>query len=163
LTGAAADGMGGYTYAMVYKKTSDTKWTTKQDFKANTTVDIKPANATTYNVCIKVKDKSGTIVKKFFTVEVKAPLKNTSALSSETFKLGDEVTVNASAAGGEGNYTYAVFYKRASDTKWTTKQDFAENASVAIKPTKAVDYDVCVKVKDSTGTIVKKYFTLAAN
>ena len=163
LTGAAADGMGGYTYAMLYKKTSDTKWTTKQDFKANTTVDIKPAKATTYDVCIKVKDKSGTIVKKFFTVDVKAPLSNTSALSSETFKLGDEVTVNASAAGGEGGYTYAVFYKRASDTKWTTKQDFAENASVAIKPTKAVNYDVCVKVKDTSGTIVKKYFTLTAN
>jgi len=160
LTGAAADGMGGYTYAMVYKKTSDTKWTTKQDFKANTTVDIKPANATTYEVCIKVKDKSGTIVKKFFNVNVKAPLSNTSALSSETFKLGDEVTVNAGAAGGEGGYTYGVFYKRASDTKWTTKQDFAENASVSIKPTKAVEYDVCVKVKDTSGTIVKKYFKL---
>ena len=163
LTGAAAGGMGGYTYAMLYKKTSDTKWTTKQDFKANTTVDIKPANATTYDVCVKVKDKSGTIVKKFFTVDVKAPLSNTSTLSSETFKLGEEVAVNASAAGGEGGYTYAVFYKRASDTKWTTKQDFAENATVSIKPTKAVNYDVCVKVKDTSGTIVKKYFTLTSN
>ena len=75
----------------------------------------------------------------------------------------EEVAVNASAAGGEGGYTYAVFYKRASDTKWTTKQDFAENATVSIKPTKAVNYDVCVKVKDTSGTIVKKYFTLTSN
>ena len=50
-----------------------------------------------------------------------------------------------------------MFYKKKTDTKWTTKQYFTSNASVDIKPAKAVDYDVCIKVKDSTGTIEKKY------
>ena len=162
VTAAAADGMGGYTYAVLYKKVSDTKWTTKQNFSSNATVEIKPASAVKYDVCVKVKDKAGNIEKKFFTVDVKAPLTNTSVLSSETFKLGESVDVTASATGGEGNYTYAVLYKKTADTKWTTKQDFNENTNVSIKPAKAVEYDVCVKVKDASGTIVKKYFKLTA-
>ncbi len=157
---AAADGMGGYTYAVLYKKTSDTKWTTKQDFKANASVSVKPANAATYDICIKVKDSAGTIEKKFFTLDVKAPLANQSTLSADTVSLGNSITVNAKATGGSGDYTYAVLYKKTSDTKWTTKQSFHANASVSIKPANAATYDVCVKVQDRNGTIVKKFFTL---
>ncbi len=70
------------------------------------------------------------------------------------------MTVNCSATGGKGDYTYAVLYKQKSQSKWTTKQDFNDNADVSIKPAQATDYDICVKVKDKDGTIVKKYFTV---
>ena len=70
------------------------------------------------------------------------------------------MTVNCSATGGKGDYTYAVLYKQKSQSKWTTKQDFNYNADVSIKPAQATDYDICVKVKDKDGTIVKKYFTV---
>ena len=163
VTAAAADGMGGYTYAVLYKQASSSKWTNKQDFSSNATVSIKPAKAVAYDICVKVKDKSGTIVKKFFTVNVKAPLENTSVISSETLKLGETLTVNASAAGGEGKYTYAVLYKQTSSSKWTNTQDFTENTTVSIKPSKAAAYEVCVKVKDQTGTIVKKYFNVTVS
>ena len=36
----------------------------------NAVVSIKPAQATDYDICIKVKDKDGTISKKYFTVTV---------------------------------------------------------------------------------------------
>ena len=162
LTGKATGGIGSYTYSMLYKKTYDTKWTTKQDFKANASVDIKPANATTYDVCVKVKDASGTVEKKFFTLKVSAskPLANTGTISATTIKLGESVTVKGSATGGKTPYTYAFLYKKTSDTKWTTKQDFKANASVDIKPANATTYDVCVKVKDASGTVEKKFFKL---
>ena len=160
VTAAAADGMGGYTYSVLYKQAASSKWTTKQDFTSNTSVSIKPTKATSYNVCVKVKDKSGTIVKKYFTVEVKAPLENTSAVSAETLKLGETLVITASASGGEGDYTYGILYKQSASSKWTNAQDFTANTSVSIKPTKAADYDVCVKVKDKSGTVVKKYFTV---
>ena len=57
---------------MLYKQSSKTKWTVKQDFSENTTVEIKPAAATDYDVCVKVKDKDGTIEKKYFSVNVNA-------------------------------------------------------------------------------------------
>ena len=160
VTAEGADGMGGYTYAVLYKQASGSKWTNKQDFASNSSVSIKPAKATAYDICVKVKDKSGNIVKKYFTVDVKAPLENTSSLSSEELKLGETLNVSASASGGEGEYTYAVLYKQTSSSKWTNTQDFTSNTSVSIKLAKAADYDVCVKVKDKSGTIVKKYFTV---
>ncbi len=157
----ATGGYGGYTYAVLYKKTSDTKWTTKQDFGTNATVSLKPANATTYDVCAKVKDSKGTIEKKFFTVKVNsAPLKNTSTISATSIQLGSTVTLKGAATGGKAPYTYAVVYKKTSDSKWTTKQNFSDNATVAVKPANATTYDVCIKVKDADGTIEKKFFTV---
>ena len=157
---AATGGKGDYTYAVYYKKTSDTKWTTKQDFTDSAQVTIKPANATTYDVCAKVKDESGKVVKKYFTLNVTPKLENISEISADEITLGDTLTVKASATGGKGNYTYAVYYKKTSDTKWTTKQNFTDNAQVSIEPTKAAAYDICVKVRDESNKIVKKYFTL---
>ena len=71
-----------------------------------------------------------------------------------------EVVVKAKASGSTGFFKYAVFYKKAADTKWTTKQNFKANSTVVIQPTKATNYDICVKAKDSIGTVSKKYFTL---
>ena len=127
----------------------------------NITVSIKPANATGYDVCIKVKDSTGTIEKKFFTVKVaNAALTNNSTISATSITLGETVTLTGKATGGTSPYTYAMLYKKKTDTKWTTKQDFKENATVSIKPANAVEYDVCIKVKDTTGTVEKKYFSV---
>ena len=156
----ATGGLGDYQYQVVYKQTSQTKWTTAQAFSENAEVTFKPAKATDYDVCIKVKDADGTIVKKFFTVKVNEKLTNTSDISSTEIKKGGTVTVNGSATGGMGNYTYAVFYKQKAQTKWTVKQDFDANSIVSVKPAKATDYDICVKVKDKDGTISKKYFAV---
>ncbi len=161
LKGSATGGTGYYNFAMLYKKTSDSSWTTAQGFKPNETVSIKPAKATTYDVCVKVQDSNGTIVKKFFTVKVtNAALSNTSTLSSTSIKLGDTITVKAAATGGTTPYKYAVYYKASSASTWSTKQDFSTNNSVSIKFTGTGTKDVCVKVKDNSGTVAKTYFTV---
>ncbi len=157
----ATGGTGTYTYAVFYKKSSSTKWTTVQNYNSNTTVSIKPAVATSYDVCIKVKDSKGTIEKKYFTIKVSYPiLVNQSTISSSSITLGNTITAKAKASGGTGVYTYAVFYKKSSSTKWTTVQNYSSNTTVSIKPAVATSYDVCIKVKDSKGTIQKKYFTV---
>ena len=156
----ATGGMGGYQYQVLYKQTSQNKWTTAQDFDENTAVTFKPSKTTTYDICIKVKDSEGTVIKKFFTVQVNAKLANTSDISSTEIKKDSTVTVSGSATGGMGDYQYQVLYKQTSQKKWTVKQDFDANSIVSVKPAKATDYDICVKVKDTNGTIVKKYFTV---
>ena len=120
---------------------------------------MKPAKATTYDICVKVKDSSNTVVKKYFKVDV-TQLTNTSTLSTTSIKLGDTVQVSCSAKGSTGFYQYAVYYKKTSDTKWTTKQNYSGNYSTSIKPAKATTYDVCVKVKDNLNNEAKKYFIL---
>ena len=159
----ATGGTGTYQYQVVYKQTAQTSWTTAQNFGTNATVTFKPAKATIYDVCVKVKDGAGTIVKKFFTVTVSQGLTNSSALSSTSITLGNTVTATCKATGGTGYYNYAVYYKRTSQTSWTTSQNFSANEEVTFKPAAATTYDVCVKVKDVDGTLVKKYFTLTVS
>ena len=155
----ATGGTAPYQYNVLYKQTAQTKWTTVQSYKANATVTFKPGKATAYDVCVKVKDSTGTEVKKYFTVNVTSnELKNISTVSAETINLGESITVNAKATGSTGFYTYAVYYKKTSDTKWVTAQDFKANNKIIIKPTKATTYDICIKIKDDKGTIDKKYF-----
>ena len=107
---------------MLYKKKSDTKWTVKQDFGKNTAVSIKPAKAVNYDICVKVKDGNGNIAKKYFVLKVCDVLKNTSTVSAVQINLGSTVSVKASATGGAGNYTYAVYYRKAGTDKWTAVQ-----------------------------------------
>ena len=59
----ATGGTGEYLYQVVYKQTTQSKWTTAQSYKANATVTFKPANAVTYDVCVKVKDSNNTEIK----------------------------------------------------------------------------------------------------
>ena len=158
---SATGGSGYYNFAVYYKRTSQTKWTTAQNYKSNTGVTFKPAAATTYDVCVKAKDSNGTEVKKYFTVKVNnAELRNTSTVSPSTLKMGVKVTVKASATGGTGSYKYAVYCKKTSQTNWTEIQAFSTNSTVSITPASATPYKICVKVKDSDGTIEKKYFDL---
>ena len=156
-------GEGNLKYAVYYKKQSESKWTVRQDFGKNATVSVKPAKATSYDICVKVKDSSGTVEKKYFVVKVLDILKNTSTVSPVQINLGSEVSVKCSATGGTGSYIYAVYYKQKSRSKWTVKQDFSKNATVSIKPQNVTDYDICVKVRDSSGTVEKKYFNLSVH
>ena len=148
------------TYAVLYRKKSDTKWTVKQNYSTNDTITIKPAKATDYDVCVKVKNSNGKIVKKFFEVKVNAKLKNTSTISATEIKKGNSITLHGSATGGKGGYTYAALYKKKSETKWTVRQGYKDNSEIIVRPYTNTDYDICVKVKDNDGTIAKKYFTV---
>ena len=160
LTGKATGGTSPYTYAYCYKKSSSTVWTTAKTWSSTTSVSIKPAAATMYDVCIKVKDSKGTIVKKYFTVNVMVPLTNNSTISSTTITKGNSITLTGKTTGGTSPYTYAYYYKKTSDQSWKTAKDWSSTTSVSIKPAYATTYDVCIKVKDSKGTVVKKYFTV---
>ena len=160
VTAKASGGKAPYTYGVYYKKASSEKWTTAQSYNSNATISFKPGAAVKYDVCVKVKDSKGTIAKKYFTVTVTKELVNNSTISAETIKKGSSITAKAKASGGTGKYTYGVYYKKASSEKWSTAQSYGTNTTVTIKPAAAVKYDICVKVKDSSGKIVKKYFTL---
>ena len=162
LTANATGGYGDYTYAFYYRKATDETWTTKQNFSTNNSIALKPAYETEYEICVKVKDKSGDLQKVYdkFNVSKVSPLTNTSVLTKSSINLGEYATVKCSSTGGIAPYQYAVYYKKKTDTNWTAKQSFSENTTVTFKPVKAVDYDVCIKAKDSIGTVSKKYLSL---
>ena len=159
-TGKASGGKTPYLYGVYYKKTTSETWSTAQSYKSNAKVTITPKAAVKYDVCVKVKDATGKIEKKYFVVEVVKPLTNNSTLSAETIKKGESVIATGKASGGKTPYLYGVYYKKATSETWSIAQSYKSNAKVTITPAAAVKYDVCVKVKDAAGKIEKKYFTL---
>ena len=160
VTATASNGSGGYKYAIYLKKSDSDKWTEKQDFSTNAKLSLKPAYSGAYQVCVKAKDSIGGVAKIYLNITVKPSVENTSSLSATSIKLKNSVTVNTTAKNGSGGYTFAVLYKKVANEKWTTVQDFKSSSSVKITPLSATNYDICVKAKDSIGTIAKKYFTL---
>ena len=161
VTAKAEGGKGKYVYAFYYKQSNKTAWTTLQNFAENTTVEIEPDTETVYDVCAKVKDESGTVVKKYFTFNVISPeLVNTSKVLAESILQGETVKISATGRGGTAPYTFAVYTKLKDKTSWTTTQNFDKNSTISFKPAAAGEYDICVKVRDSEGEVVNKYFTL---
>ena len=161
----AAEGVGGsgdYTYAFYTRKEGDTKWTCRQSFKDNAAITLTPEFTGNYEICVKVKDSAGNVAKVYPDLLVLNAFDNTTTISAETIKKGKTVTVNCSAAGvAEDEVIYGVYYKKTTDKKWVTKQDYDENTEVTIKPAKAADYIICVKAKNiNDGTISKKYFNV---
>lgn len=154
----AAYGAGNYTYSFLIRRAGTEKWTKLQVYKENNTYYHAFNYTGTYEVCMKVKDANGTIAKQFSTVQVVQTLNNLSKISSETAAAGETVTVNCKAVDPKS--TFAVYYKEASVSKWSTAQKYDANKTVDITFDKAGSYDICVKAKSKLGFISKKYFTV---
>ena len=145
----------------VHFKTASSKWTVAQSYSSNDKVTLTPESEGTYNICIKAKDSSGEVAKIYIDVSVNAPLTNTSTVSSETVKAGETLTVNCSSKGGTGDVQYSVHFKTAS-SKWTVAQNYSSTDKVTLTLNSESTYNICVKAKDSSGTIVKLYFDVTA-
>jgi len=165
VTGAATGGKTPYQYAVYYKKSTSTSYTTVQAYKTNKTITITPAAATTYDVRVKVKDSAGTVKTKDFTVKVTAAttaLTNKSTISAATVAVGSSVTVTGAASGGTTPYQYAAYIKKSTASNFSQVRAYSTTKTITIKPVEAGTYTVRVKVKDAKGTVVNKDITLKA-
>ena len=159
ITGAATGGTAPYKYAFYYKKSIASSWTTiGTEYGTNTTETLKPLTETSYDVKVNVKDKTGTVITKTFTV-IATTLTNTSEVSTTSLTLGNTIKITGAATGGTNSYKYAFYYKKSSDSSWTTIGTAYGTATTAsLKPTEEGDYDVKINVKDTTGAIKPKTF-----
>ena len=74
---------------------------------------IKPAHTGIYEVCVKTKDSNGKITKEYLSFESANDLTVNAKLSASKLSLGADVTVTASAKGGNSGYTYSVYWKKS--------------------------------------------------
>ena len=81
-----------------------------------------PKKSGNYDISVKAKDASGTVVKKTFAINVIGPLKNTSTLSCTEIMAGEIIDMQFSATGGCKPYVFAAWVKSKSAKKWTTIQ-----------------------------------------
>ena len=165
ITGAAEGGKAPYTFSYYFKRTANTAWKAIKENTTSTSANLKATAAASYDIKVVAKDSSGKTDEAVFTVVAKAAsdMKNTSVINSDKVQIGDKVRIAASANGGTAPYTYAYYYKRSTNASWKKLgTEWGTNTSVAFAPTAAADYDIKVAVKDSTGQIVEKTFTVTA-
>lgn len=161
LNAVAEGGTGGYTYALMYKKSTNTTWT-KIGVKYGTqsTGSFTPKSAVSYDIMMNVKDSSGKIKSKTFTVDVKAPLKNKTTVNAGTVKVGEKIVLKGAASGGSKGYKYAFYYKKSKNSTWTEMKPAYTTKSAAFKPGSAVCYDVKSVVMDADGRTTEKVYTI---
>ena len=161
ITAAASEGTGSYKYAFYYKAPSSSKWTTIRNYSTTKTATFTPNKTGSYSIRVDVKDSAGTIKTKTFTVKsASKALVNNSKVSSTNVKKGGRVSVTAAASGGKGSYRYAFYYKAPSSSKWTTIRNYSTSKTATFTPAKTGSYSVRVNIKDGTGTVKTKNFTV---
>ena len=161
LTGMATGGIAPYQYAFYSKMTDSNTWSYIHAFSDVGTVDFCPTVAGTYDICIKVRDATNTVAKNYYTVEAESrALENLSYTSGDYADLGSSVTLSAVGRGGVPSYVYGFYYKLKAEETWHVAQSYGQNDTIDLTPTIEGVYDICIKVKDTTNTISKKYFEL---
>ena len=158
---AAEGGSGEYKYSVFYRRSSVSKWTTAVTDTTESTVSITAKYAEEYTISVKAVDSAGNVQKKYLTLNVVDLLQNNSELEQTEVIKGTDAIVNLSAIGGSGEYTYSVYYKRSSASKWTTAVTNTTESFVRIIGKSEGEYEVSVKAVDSLGNSKKK--TLAFN
>ena len=163
LTAKATGGTAPYKYRYFCKPQGDISWTALTGTTTATSYTHKPARAITYQYAVKVADSKGKTSTKYFTVKVSessANLANTSTISATSIKKGQTVTMTAKATGGTAPYKYRYFCKPQGATSWTALTNTTTATSYTHKPARSISYQYAVKIADSTGKTVTKYFTV---
>lgn len=152
-------GTGEKKYTVLYQEPESTNWKTAMPYSAAETFDFVPKVSGKYNIRIRVKDEAGKTAYSDWYLVVPEQVENTSALASDTIKLGETAKIQLSSSGQAVHY--AVYYKKVSSEKWTqiTVQDLSDTAE--FKPAAAVVYDVRVDaIGNQNGATDSKIFKL---
>ena len=163
LTGAASGGTAPYKYAFLYKLSTASKWVTLGTaYDGSTTASFKPGNIGTYDIRINVKDSTGGVTSKSFSVKT-ADLSNDSLVDYLKVGVGTTVTIKGKASGGNPAYKYAFYFKRSTNTSWNAiGTAYDGTTSATFTPSAKASYNIKVNVKDSQGFIAAKTFTVTA-
>ena len=161
MTAKATGGTAPYKYKYFVKAQGELDWTALTGTTTATTCTNKPAKAGTYQYAVRVFDSKGKYVTKYFTVKVSnATLTNASTISATSINLGSSIKMTAKATGGTAPYKYGYFCKPAGELDWVTLKNATTATSYTNKPAKTGDYQYAVRVTDSTGKYITKYFTV---
>ena len=165
MTAKATGGTAPYKYGYFCKPQGSTSWKALTSTTTATTCTNKPTTAGTYQYAVRVIDATGKYITKYFSVTVNkaAALANASTISATSISLGSSVKMTAKATGGTAPYKYKYFVKPQGNLDWTALTGTTTATTCTNKPAKAGKYQYAVRVIDSTGKYVTKYFDVTVN
>ena len=156
-----------YEYGFSYKTQGSSTWNAIKTLSTTQSVNFTLAEAGNYSfrISARVTDSSGNsqTISKDVTFK-SVGVSNTSTISSSAVNLGDSVTINASATGGNSyDYYYSVSNNGGSSYTPGTAT-YTASASYTFKPPAAGNYMLRVIVRDkSTGATDQKVFNVTAS
>lgn len=164
LTASASGGEGQLQYRFAYQKGD--QWLTLKDYSSPNSAIWTPVTAGAYTLGVFVKDSSGTEELKTMTFQVRSPdpivISALLASPNGSQMLGGQVSLAASANGGEGSLRYRFAYQK-DGAGWVTIQDYSSQQAVSWTPKEAGDYQVAVFVKDGMGNEEQKSLSYTVN
>ena len=163
LKASAKGGSGTYTYAYYWKKKSAASWVTISNYSSSKTASFKPASVTDYELMIKVRDSHGAIEKKTFSLQVVPKLVNESKISASSIAVNTSVTLTGAASGGLAPYTYSFSYQSDVRPEWTVMHSYSSTQKLTCTMQAAGKYTILIKVKDSSGAVSSKTFSLTVS
>ena len=87
-------------------------------------------------------------------------LENLSELSDTNITLGESTIIRSAATGGKAPYTFAVYYRKSMENKWSALQHFSPETETEMIPTEAARYIIVIKARDSRGEVARKSYKL---
>ena len=156
-----------YEYSFAYKMQNTSAWNTIRTFSTDQSVNytLTEAGNYTFRVNARVKDSTGNSQAISQDISVKSVgVSNTSTISSSAINVGESVTINASATGGNAyEYYYSVSTNGGSSYSPDTAQ-YVASASYTYKPSAEGTYWLRVIARDkSTGSTDEKVFSVTAS
>ncbi len=161
---AAESGEEAYTYAYYCRRDGNTSWYKISSYSENDSITYKPKHSGKYEFLVKIKNSAGKLSNKTIIVDViNNKLVNNSYADSYETELGDYISLTGSASGGSGGYKFAYYCRPAGTEEWTAIKKYSYSENVRYTPKQSGEYEIVIRVKDSSGKVVKKRFTVNVN
>ena len=158
ISASASGGTGNYTYSFIIHNLENDTWY-RWAFDKSAEHVWTSSGSGSREFFAEVKDATGTVVR---STAMKVNVGNSTgtlqllALADKTqATVGTAITINASAVGGTGNYTYSFLVHNLANDSWYRFGDFAKESSYIWTAGSSGTREFFVEVKDSNGTVVR--------
>ncbi len=152
--GSAYGGTKPYKYAYYYRYGTE-NWISIKSFCTADNASVKLTKIGKYTLRIAVKDYSGRVINKTFSIntvsDAEAELIDTSQSMNVNYGDCAVITAPKESAGS----LYSMHYRKSTDIVWAELQDFSDNRTVKFRPRETGTYQV--KVTTITGEKTKSY------
>ncbi len=151
-------------YAFFFRRTTNKKWNTiGTPYSSRSTASLTLKDGVKYEIKVQIKNSSGHVEPVSFEVDNTIPLlENRTKIKYDIVETGSSTKITAKAAGGVEPYTYAFYFKRASNQRWNKLgTEFDVKNSAKFKPSSADRYQLRIIVRDHSGqaAIKEMYIT----
>ena len=159
LKGSATGGYGNYKFAYYYRRNSDKTWKVAgTEWGTSQFATFKPGYADVYEICIKVQDGSGTIIKKYLSLAANKTENNLEcygSVSKTMFTFGNTITIKGSAKNNSGAVKYKYEFRKASSWTFETIKDYSSSRSVSWKAPQKGSFTIRITADDGTNKAIR--------